>query len=161
NQAVGVTFDDSNAAWVWEKAGRVWRVVDGRRSARPVLDISEEVGNWRDFGLLGFALDPDFTSNGYIYALYTVDFHHLRYFGTPQYDPHADEYFRDTIGRVTSYRCSTVGGQPLANPSTRRVLVGESMSTGIPCVHLSHHIGTLMFGADGSLLVTAGDGASY
>ena len=36
-------------------------------STTPVLDISEEVANYNDFGLTGFALDPQFESNGLIY----------------------------------------------------------------------------------------------
>jgi glucose/arabinose dehydrogenase len=161
NQAVGVTFDASGKAFVWEKGGRVWRVVNGVRDPEPVIDISQEVGDWRDLGLLGFALDPNFATNGHIYLLYTVDYHHLRYFGTPQYSPTTDEYFRDTIGRLTRYTCEEHDGQLHAHADTRLVLIGETMSTGIPCAHQSHHIGTVAFGGDGSLLVGAGDGASY
>ncbi len=161
NQAVGVTFDAAGNAFVWEKGGRLWRVVNGVRQTEPVLDISEEVGDWRDLGLLGFTLDPNFATNGHIYLLYTVDYHHLRYFGTAQYSPTTDEYFRDTIGRLTRYTCEEHNGSVHAHLDTRRVLIGETMSTGIPCAHQSHHIGTVAFGADGSLLVGAGDGASY
>ena len=46
--------------FVWEKAGRVYIVENGVRHSIPLIDIREEVGNWRDFGLIGFALDPDF-----------------------------------------------------------------------------------------------------
>lgn len=161
NQAVGVTFDQAGRAFVWEKGGRVWRVVNGVRDPEPVIDLSEEVGDWRDLGLLGFCLDPNFATNGHIYLLYTVDAHHLRFFGTPQYDPGANEYFRDTIGRLTRYTCEEHDGMLHAHAETRLVLIGESASTGIPGVHQSHHIGTVAFGADGSLLVGAGDGASY
>ena len=86
NQAVGLTFASDGRMLVWEKAGRVWIVENGVRSAAPLIDISEEVGDWRDYGLLGFALDPNFYSNGYIYLLYVVDYHHLAFFGTPNYD---------------------------------------------------------------------------
>jgi glucose/arabinose dehydrogenase len=68
--------------FVWEKAGRVWIMENGVKNPTPLIDISEEVGDWRDFGLLGFALDPGFLSNGHIYLLYVVDRHHLLNFGT-------------------------------------------------------------------------------
>ena len=61
--------------FVWEKAGKVWVVENGIKSL--LIDISPEVGNWNDFGLLGFALHPDFEINGYFYLLYTVDRHHF------------------------------------------------------------------------------------
>ncbi len=52
-------------------------VENGVRWPTPLIDLSEEVGDWRDYGLLGFALDPNFYVNGYIYLLYVVDYHHL------------------------------------------------------------------------------------
>ena len=76
NQAVGLTFNkDGSQMFVWEKEGKVWVVRNNQKKL--FIDISEEVGDWRDFGLLGFALDPHFETNGYFYLLYTVDRHHL------------------------------------------------------------------------------------
>ena len=46
-------------------------------------------------------------------------------------------------------------------PASRTILIGESPSTGIPVVHESHVIGSLAFAADGTLLVSTGDAASY
>lgn len=168
NQAVGVRFAPSstlpgadNRMFVWEKGGRVWNVENGVKAAAPLLDISEEVGDWRDYGLLGFAVDPDFFSNGHIYLLYIVDYHHLRWFGTPTYNPNVNQYFHDTIGRLTRYTCDPATGFRTIIPGSRTILIGESMTTGIPTCHQSHGVGSLMFGEDGTLLLTAGDGASY
>ena len=49
---------------------------------------------------------------------------------------------------------------------SRRVLLGETLaaqpkSGGIPLTHESHGVGSLVFGQDGTLLVSAGDNASY
>ncbi len=134
---------------------------NGVKSAAPLIDISQEVGDWRDYGLLGFALDPDFYSNGYIYLLYVVDYHHLQFFGTPNYDPAEDLYFQDTIGRLTRYTCNVGDGFRSVNYATRQVLIGETIDTGFPVCHQSHGIGSLVFGEDGTLLVSCGDGASY
>lgn len=161
NQAVGLTFDAGGRMFVWERAGRVWLVENDVKQAEPVLDIAQEVGNWRDFGMLGFALDPQFAVNGYVYVLYVVDYHHLKYFGTPQYDPLANQYFHDTIGRLTRYRVVESGGVTTVDPATRTVLIGATMQSGFPIVHQSHGIGSLVFGEDGTLLVSCGDGASY
>src|SRR5262245_19536759 len=45
NQALGLTFASDGRMLVWEKAGRVWIVEDGGKSAAPLIDISEEVGD--------------------------------------------------------------------------------------------------------------------
>ncbi|MBL0920895.1 MAG: PQQ-dependent sugar dehydrogenase, partial [Phycisphaerales bacterium] len=161
NQAVGATFAPDGRMFVWEKGGRVWLVENGVKSAQPLIDISEEVGDWRDFGLLGFAIDPDFYNNGYIYLLYVVDYHHLAFFGTPSYNPATNTYFRDTIGRLTRYQANAADGFRTVNYNTRTILVGESITTGFPICHQSHGIGGLVFGEDGSLLASCGDGASY
>src|SRR5450432_1391201 len=61
NQPAGAAFSkDGTKLFVWEKAGKVFmctwntstQVYDKQNT--PVLDISPEVGNWRDHGLLGF-----------------------------------------------------------------------------------------------------------
>ncbi len=172
DEPVGAVFSkDGNQLFIWEKAGRVW--VNNRRSSDglhlkqivPVIDISDEVGNWSDHGLLGFALDPGFssTSGGYIYLYYIVDRHHLLTNGNPAngYNASHNTYLSATIGRVTRYTTSIVGGNLVADKSTRLILLGKSKTTGLPILHKSHGVGTLAFAADGTLLVTTGDGASY
>jgi glucose/arabinose dehydrogenase len=160
-QPVGLTFAADGRMIVWEKAGRVWTVENGVKTAAPLLDLSEEVGDWRDHGLLGLALDPDFLSNGRLYLSYVVDWHHLEYFGTPLYSPSADAYFRDTIGRIVRYTANSADGFRSVDLQTRSVLVGETKSSGIPIAHQSHGVGALAFGAEGALLAGTGDGGSY
>ncbi|MDX5421020.1 MAG: PQQ-dependent sugar dehydrogenase [Hymenobacteraceae bacterium] len=160
NMAVGLKFSrDGQRLYVWEKAGKVWIVEDGERMAEPLLDISEEVGDWGDHGLLGFEVDPNFESNGYIYLLYVVDRHHLMHYGTGSYNPAADDYRSATIGRVTRY---TVTGENRTSVdlSSRKILIGETPQTGLPILYESHGVGSLVFGEDGSLLISIGDGAS-
>jgi glucose/arabinose dehydrogenase/PKD repeat protein len=160
-EAVGLTFDANGRMYVWEKAGRVWIVENGVRQPVPLLDISEEVGNWRDHGLLGLALHPDFLNNGYIYLLYVADYHHVAQFGTPNYVPGANQYFRATIGRVTRYTARSADGLRTADPTSRLVLLGESVTNGLPILDITHSVGSIMFGADGTLLVSCGDGAFF
>ena len=45
--------------------------------------------------------------------------------------------------------------------SSRRVLLGETKTAGFPILYQSHGVGSLMFGTDGTLLASCGDGASY
>ena len=131
------------------------------RLAAPLLDISDEVAGYRDHGMLGFALDPNFATNGHFYVMYVVDRHHLDFFGTGSYNPATNDYFKPTIGRITRYTANLADDRRTADPASRLVLVGETKSTGFPVLHESHSIGTLFFGADGTLLATCGDGASY
>lgn len=161
NQAVGVAFADDGRAFVWEKAGLVWNVEGGVKALAPLIDISEEVGNWRDYGLLGFAVDPDFYNNGYIYLLYVVDYHHLAFFGTGTYDPATNSYFRDTIARLVRYTCTPGDGYRSVDYASRHVLIGDAFGNGFPICNQSHGIGSLAFGDDGTLLASCGDGAGY
>lgn len=157
---VGFTFDANGRMYVWEKGGKVWIVENGVKRPNPLIDISEEVGNWRDFGCLGFTLDPNFLTNGRIYLLYMVDRHYLMKYGTPDYNANTNEYFNATISRVTRY--TAIGPDfNTVDYSSRHVLLGETPQTGIPCLHESHGPGSLVFGSDGTLMVSAGDGASY
>jgi glucose/arabinose dehydrogenase len=144
--------------YVWENAGKVWIVEDGEKRPEPLIDITEEVGNWGDHGLLGFTLNPNFKSNGYMYLLYVVDRHHLLNHGKGSYSATANEYNNATIGRVTRYKVRTDG--LTTDMASRKILLGESASTGIPILYVSHGIGSLVFGEDGMLLVSIGDVAT-
>ncbi|UOG75292.1 PQQ-dependent sugar dehydrogenase [Hymenobacter tibetensis] len=160
NEAVGLTFNRTGSdLFVWERPGTVWTVRNGQKHL--LLDISEEVGGWRDFGLLGFALHPDFATNGYFYVLYTVDRHHLMHYGTPSYSSTADEYYNATINRLTRYRATRTAEGYAVDLSSRTILIGATPQTGIAILHTSHGPGSLVFGTDGSLLVSSGDGASF
>ncbi|MEP7375511.1 MAG: Ig-like domain-containing protein [Chitinophagaceae bacterium] len=166
NMPLGTAFtSDGQKMFVWEKDGRVYVCIRNAAGAyikqtTPVLDISEEVANWGDHGLMGFALDPNYLSNGLIYLLYVVDRHYLINFGTASYNP-ATSSTGATIGRITRYKTTTNGSNIVADLSTRFILLGETKQTGICIMHDSHGLGTLAFAADGTLLATAGDGGSY
>ncbi|MEM7309922.1 MAG: PQQ-dependent sugar dehydrogenase [Planctomycetota bacterium] len=156
-QPVGIAFDSVGRGYVWEKSGSVWLLEDGVKSAEPLIDLTEEVGDWESHGLKGFALDPDFYVNGHIYLLYAVDKHHVLYFGTPSYDPEADQFWENTIGRLTRYTATAASGFTQVDPASRKVLIGETMSSGFPICGI-HGIGSLVFFDDGTLAVSCGDG---
>ena len=158
--AVGITFENNGRMYVWERTGRLWFKDPSDNSPSLLLDISEEVGAWQDHGMLGFALDPNFRVNGYIYVLYAVDHYYLLHFGDPNYDPNANEYNTATIGRLTRYTCRSSDGFRSVDPASRQILIGETKQTGIPICSETHGVGSLVFGEDGTLLVSCGDGAS-
>ena len=141
---VGAAFAPDGRMFVLEKAGRV--VVRDGAGQRVLLDLTAEVLNQGDRGLLGIALDPAFARTGFLFLSYVVS------------RDGADTQRTDAFSRVTRY---TVGPSGAVVAGSRRVLVGETFATGIPACYYSHAIGTLGFGADGTLLVGTGDAAHY
>lgn len=137
---------------VCEKRGTVW-YLDQDLKKNQVLDLQQEALDNGDRGLLGVAVDPDFTlaSGGWLYLLLIVD---------PNQDFVDNEQF--SFGRLVRYQVALDGGGNLvANPLSRQVLIGLNWSDGIPSCHLSHSVGNLKFLADKSLVLTTGDGAHY
>jgi len=157
----GMLFEDNGRLYVWQKKGIVLIYENGALRPEPLIDIHDEVGSWRDHGLLGMALHPNFRDNGYFYLFYAVDRHHLMNAGTPNYDPDKNEYFEATIGRITRYTADPATDFTTVLPDSRKVLIGATPQTGMPILHESHAIGSLFFGTDGSLLASMGDGASF
>ncbi len=156
---VGATWDANDRMYVWEKRGRAWIVENGVRLATPLVNIEQEVGNWGDHGMLGFALDPNFLVNGYIYLMYAVDRHHLIYFGTGSYDPFVTEGNAAAIVRITRY--TAIGPSfNTVDVNSRLILFGETKQTGAAITYNTHGAGTLVFGRDGTLLASIGEGAS-
>ncbi len=160
DEAAGLVFDSANVMYVWDRQGRVWIVENDVKRATPLIDISEEVGAWNDYGLLGFALHPNFRQNGYIYLLYVVDHHHLAKFGTPSYSPNQNEYQRATIGRLTRYTARASDSFRSVDPASRLVLIGQGATNGFPITYLTHGVGSVLFATDGTLLISCGDGAA-
>ncbi len=147
NEAVGITFDTNGRTFVWERGGKIWTVDSGVKSAIPFLDISDEVAAYRDFGMLGVALHPDFLNTGFIYLLYEVDRHHLEEcaedasgVGVPicsgSYDPNTNIRYQASIGRITRYTAIKPAGDPdfafstAIDSASRKVLVGETDNSG-------------------------------
>ncbi|WNJ21129.1 PQQ-dependent sugar dehydrogenase [Pontibacter sp. G13] len=158
---VGITFAENGQMYVWGLDGKIYVGENGLRAAQPLLDISEEIARYGDHGLIGMALDPNFLQNGYYYLLYAVDRHHLLFFGTPDYDPAVSTPNQATIGRVTRYQADAATDFKTTIPGSRKVLIGETIDSGIPLLHYSHGVGSLAFGNDGTLMVSCGDGGSY
>jgi glucose/arabinose dehydrogenase len=162
NAPMGLAFtSDGTKMFTWELGGKLYVSTMTNsgytRQSQPVLDISDEVGAWGDFGLLSICLDPQFNQNGYIYLYYCVDRHHLLFAGTPQYNPQTNTYVNATIGRVTRYTVSTAGNNITCDSASRKILIGDTKKNGVPVLFQSHLGGSLVFGTDGSLLLSTGE----
>ena len=65
NQPVGAAFSkEGTQLFVWEKGGKVFMCKWNSsthiytKQSTPVIDISPEVGDWRDHGLAGLCIGP-------------------------------------------------------------------------------------------------------
>ena len=159
---VGFVFDNNGRMYVWEKTGVVHLVDEnGIKMPVPLLDISEEVASWGDHGLTGFALDPAFEDNKFIYVYYVADHHYLLKYGTPEYDAGVTDLHMPTIGRVTRYTLDPSDNFQTALLSSRKILLGETITDGPVFIHESHSSGSICFGTDRTLLISCGDGNTY
>lgn len=145
----GVAFLPGGRMLVIEKGGRVWAVKNGIRNAQPMLDISAQVLDNDDRGLLGIAVDPNYVNNHYVYLMHTVD---------P--DSNNSETNDDAYGRLCRFQVSFADSNTIPY-SSRVVLFGHNWRSGAVSASPSHAIGDLQFGRDGSLLVSIGDGAQF
>jgi glucose/arabinose dehydrogenase/PKD repeat protein len=157
-------FSPDGRIFVAEKNGRI-KVFDGLGDPTPTLfaDLSTNVYNFWDRGLLGLALDPDFPADPWVYVLYTYD-HELGSlapaprWGTPGVlsDPCPTPPGPTADGCVVSGRLSRLQASGNVMVGSEQVLI-EDWCQQYP----SHSTGSLAFGADGALYVSGGDGASF
>jgi glucose/arabinose dehydrogenase len=123
-----------------------------------VLDLTTEVHDFWDRGLLGMALAPGFNeSGGDMYLLYARDAAiggaPPRWGDTCPSPPGADEN-----GCVISGKLVRVHIGPLVAPDAPvQTLIQDQWCQQFP----SHSVGTVAFGPDGMLYVSAGEGANF
>jgi glucose/arabinose dehydrogenase len=158
--AVGIAFVDTQLLYVWEQDGMIEIFDQGEKSSAPLLDIHEEVSGTADHGMLGLALHPEFKRNGLLYISYVVDPHYLRYFGTPEYMTELLQTWDATIARVTRYQVDTSTFKSIV-PGSRKILIGDSITNGIPVLAPAHGIGGMDFGTDSTLIIGTGDGTTW
>lgn len=154
----GILFPSEESTLLWDLEGRVYIFPNDQFDYIVDIDITEEVARYGDLGLIGAAIHPEFSSNGYVYLFYCVDFHYLENFGTPEYDP---EFTSEDIsmGRITRYTVDPVTLE--LEPDSRKIILGTEIGQGVPICAPAHGVGALEFGEDGSLIATAGDGSTY
>jgi len=151
-----VQFAPDGRIFVGQKNGAI-KVFSSLTDTSPVTfaDLSGEVDDYWDRGLLGLALDPDFPTRPYLYVLYTYD---APIGGTaPRWnDACPNPPGATTDGCVVSARISKLTASGNTMTGAEQVLV-EDWCQQFP----SHSTGTLLFGRDGALYASGGDGASF
>jgi len=113
-------------------AGRIRVIQNGELLEQPFAEI--EVANppgYTEHGLLGLAVDPNFSENHYVYAFYTVP----------------DENGEPTSQRLVRYT-------ERDNVGVDRTIIVDGLPAGGNCCHNG---GRITFGPDGKLYVSIGD----
>jgi len=120
---------DHSRLYVVEKAGTIRVVRDGVKLPTPFADLSGDVSDDGERGLLSIAFAPDFATSRLLYA-----------------------YFTDNEGdiRVDQLRAPN---SDLADPTYRRTTIEIAHP-----FHSNHNGGTARFGPDGLLWLAPGDG---
>lgn len=128
------TNDGSNRLFVLEQRGvvRVFRNDPAVAQTETFLDISGRVTSGGETGLLGMALHPSFQSNGQIFVHYT----------------------RRNNGQLQSVVSRFNSDRIRADANTEEVLLAYNQPFS------NHNAGSIVFGKDGFLYITTGDGGS-
>ncbi|AUD01057.1 PQQ-dependent sugar dehydrogenase [Spirosoma pollinicola] len=127
--------DGTNRVFVVEQEGRI-RVFENdanTATAGTFLDIKNKVASGGEMGLLGLAFHPDFKTNGFFYVNYTKN------------NP------RETI--VSRFKAPSAGASQ-ADPASEVILFRFEQP------YSNHNGGKVLFGPDGYLYVSTGDGGS-
>jgi glucose/arabinose dehydrogenase/PKD repeat protein len=159
-----LVFADDGTAFVGEKTGRVLVRPANAPQATPFITLYDEVNSRDDRGLLGLALHPGFVADGgatsWVYLAYTVS----PIFGENPIYNQDQKYSWSVLER---YRALTNGqGEIVADLPSKEILLGErlpdgSAPTAIASLRESHSNGSLIFGDDGTLMISCGDGAYF
>jgi glucose/arabinose dehydrogenase/endonuclease YncB( thermonuclease family) len=154
NNPTSFTFLPDGRILIAEKSGIVRVYKNGQLLATPFIDIRGQVNDYWDRGLLGIAADANFATNGYVYLLFTYENDPVQYEGSKT----------ARLIRVTA-------NGDTAAPSSEVVILGKSVGSScqqfaagsdcIPTDYFSHSIGNIKAAPDGTLFLTAGDGANF
>jgi glucose/arabinose dehydrogenase len=141
NQPTAISFNGNKTrVFVAEKGGRVWNCDLSAPTCLLFADLSGEVCNDSDRGLLGLAVDPK--NDGNVYVLYTT---------------------RPATGACSGNVLTHGQLSLLTGTGETKILPAAASGNQTWCFfYMSHSIGGLAFATDNkTLYVSAGDGASF
>jgi len=119
--------------FIAERPGRIRVVQGGVLQTTPFLDISSRVTVQGEAGLLSFAFDPQYSTNGFVYVHFVEN----------------TSTFGDIV--VERYQVSSTNPNVLQTPGTGVIRISHPDAN-------NHYGGRVAFGPDGMLYLSAGDG---
>ena len=131
---------DRTVQFVVEQGGRVRTVRNGAALSQPFLDVSSQVSNASEQGLLGLAFAPDYVTTRRFYINFT-----------------------NAAGHTVIARFKRSGSDPLVADASSRFDLKWNGSGGpayIAQPYANHNGGHLAFGPDGYLYIGTGDGGA-
>lgn len=134
DQPVNIQHAQDERLFIVEKTGKIqilWE--DGSLSSTPFLDISNQITTNGERGLLGLAFHPDYASNGYFYVNYT-----------------------DVSGDTQISRFQVDSSNPnIADSNSEMPILSYEQHES------NHNGGDLLFGPEGYLYISSGDGGEF
>jgi glucose/arabinose dehydrogenase len=150
-----VAWAPDGRMFVAEKDGVLKVIPAGGGPAAVVINLASQVNSASDRGLLGVAVDSQFSQNPYVYLLYTYDLSPLT--------PDSDSPMVSQLQRLRLNSANQVTEQQILLGSYTSGTCPQASNTldCIPSDGLSHSIGTVRSAPDGTLWVGSGDAAGW
>jgi glucose/arabinose dehydrogenase len=140
-----LVFPTANTGWVLEQTGKIRLIKDGKLTDVVVLDTKSKMvrinSGYEEKGLLNIAIHPKFSANGKFYIFYSRN--------TSTQNPANNRKF-DHTDVVAEYKM--LPNSDKADTASARIILTQDKPDG------NHNGSGIVFGADGYLYVTFGDG---
>jgi glucose/arabinose dehydrogenase len=140
-----LVFPTPNIGWVAEQTGKIRLIRDGKLTDIVVLDTKNKMvrvgSGYEEQGLLNIAIHPKFATNHKFYVFYSRT--------TANINPANNRKFQHN-DVVVEYKL--LPNSELADTASARVILSQDKPDG------NHNGSGIVFGADGYLYVTFGDG---
>jgi len=132
--------DPAGRNFVVDQPGRVWMLVDGKKSAKPYLDVVKNVHMDNECGFLSIAFHPKFQENGRLFVNYT------------RKEGERGKAKGQIWTMITEFKCDPKSDR--VDASTEKVVMTFQQPQN------NHNGGLVLFGPDGYMYIGAGDGGN-
>ena len=139
--------DHSGRLFIVDQIGKVWIIgSNGSRNSTPFIDISSKMvtldGSYDERGLLGMAFHPGYGSNGRFFLFYTAP---------PRAGGPQPGTGWNSLTRISEFHVSA-SSPDLADMNSEKIILEADHPQG------NHNGGTIVFGPEGDLYISIGDG---